>query len=85
MLQAEIIYLGGEKETYYKDAANEYIKRLGTFCSFSEKIIKDEKLPQNPSEKEISAALEKVTLKKRDKLEIKVGIVEQRASKFFVE
>ena len=43
MLQAEIIYLGGEKETYYKDAANEYIKRLGTFCSFSEKIIKDEK------------------------------------------
>ena len=35
--------------------------------------------------KRLSAALEKVTLKKRDKLEIKVGIVEQRASKFFVE
>ena len=59
MIQVEIIYLGGEKETYYKDAANEYIKRLGAFCTFSEKIIKDEKLPQNPSEKEIAAALEK--------------------------
>ena len=59
MLQIEIIYLGGEKETYYKDAANEYIKRLGAFCSFSEKVIKDEKLSQNPSKKEISTALEK--------------------------
>ncbi|MBR3994758.1 MAG: 23S rRNA (pseudouridine(1915)-N(3))-methyltransferase RlmH [Clostridia bacterium] len=59
MLQIEIIYLGGEKETYYKDAANEYIKRLGAFCTFSEKVIKDEKLTQNPSEKEIITALEK--------------------------
>ncbi|MBR5309046.1 MAG: 23S rRNA (pseudouridine(1915)-N(3))-methyltransferase RlmH [Clostridia bacterium] len=59
MIQVEIIYLGGEKETYYKDAANEYIKRLGAFCSFSEKIIKDEKLPQNPSDNEIKTALEK--------------------------
>lgn len=59
MLQVEIIYLGGEKESYYKDAANEYIKRLGAFCTFSEKVIKDEKLPQNPSESVINAALEK--------------------------
>lgn len=59
MLQVEIIYLGGEKETYYKDAANEYIKRLGAFCSFSEKIIKDERLPSDPSDSMISAALEK--------------------------
>ncbi len=59
MLQVEIIYLGGEKETYYKDAASEYIKRLGAFCSFSEKIIKDERLPQNPSDNVIAAALEK--------------------------
>lgn len=35
--------------------------------------------------KRLSAALEKVTLKKRDELEIKVGIVEQRASKLFVK
>lgn len=59
MLHTEIIYLGGEKETYYKQAANEYIKRLGAFCDFSEKVIKDEKLPQNPSESTINAALEK--------------------------
>ena len=59
MLQTEIIYLGGEKENYYREAANEYIKRLGAFCTFTEKVIKDEKLPQNPSETEINAALEK--------------------------
>ncbi len=59
MIQTEIIYLGGEKETYYKEAANEYIKRLGAFCSFTEKVIKDEKLPQNPSQTVINAALEK--------------------------
>lgn len=59
MLQVEIIYLGGEKESYYKDAASEYIKRLGAFCTFSEKVIKDEKIPQNPSENVINAALEK--------------------------
>lgn len=59
MIQVEIIYLGGEKETYYKEAANEYIKRLGAFCTFTEKVIKDEKLPQNPSETAINAALEK--------------------------
>lgn len=59
MLHTEIIYLGGEKENYYKEAAAEYIKRLGTFTVFSEKTIKDEKLPQNPSENAVRAALEK--------------------------
>ncbi len=59
MLQVEIIYLGGEKESYYADAAKEYIKRLSGLCSFSEKVIKDERLPQEPNEAQISVALEK--------------------------
>ena len=59
MLSIEIIYVGGEKESYYKEAASEYIKRLGAYCSFSEKVIKDEKLPQNPSDTLVKAALDK--------------------------
>lgn len=59
MLQVEIIYLGGEKESYYSDAAKEYIKRLSGLCSFSEKVIKDEKLPSEPNDTQISVALEK--------------------------
>ncbi len=59
MLQTEIIYVGGEKESYYREAAAEYIKRLGAFCVFSEKVIKDEKLPQNASEALIKTALDK--------------------------
>ena len=59
MLQTEIIYVGGEKESYYREAALEYVKRLGAFCVFSEKVIKDEKLPQNASDALIKAALDK--------------------------
>ncbi len=59
MLFVDIIYLGGEKENYYRDACAEYVKRLGAFCNFSEKVIKDERLPKNPSEAEIQAGLEK--------------------------
>ena len=59
MLNAEIIFAGGEKESYYKEAANEYIKRLGGYCSFSEKIIKDERLSDSPSRAEIETALER--------------------------
>ena len=59
MLQTEILYVGGEKESYFREAAAEYRKRLGAFCEFSEKTVKDEKLPAEPSEAHVAAALEK--------------------------
>lgn len=59
MLSAEIIYVGPEKEKDYAEAASEYIKRLGAFCSFSEKNVKDEKLPDGASESQVRQALEK--------------------------
>lgn len=59
MFNTEMLFVGGEKESYYKAAADEYIKRLGAFCNYSEKALKDERLSDNPSEKEISAALAK--------------------------
>ena len=59
MLNVEILYLGNEKDENYNKAADEYIKRLSAFCSFRGKNIKDERLPDAPSEKEIQKALEK--------------------------
>ncbi len=59
MFNAEIIFAGGEKESYYKEAANEYIKRLGAYSDFHEKVVKDERLSDSPSDAEVSAALAK--------------------------
>lgn len=59
MFNIKLIFVGGEKETYFKDAADEYIKRLSTFCKYSEKSLKEEKLSENPSDLEIKNALSK--------------------------
>lgn len=59
MLSVDLIYLGNEKDKHYNDAADEYIKRLSAFCVFRSKNLKDERLSQQPSQNEISAALEK--------------------------
>lgn len=59
MLAIDLIYLGNDKEPYYNQAADEYIKRLGAFCSFHAKNLKDERLSDRPSESEIRAALDK--------------------------
>ncbi len=63
MLSVDLIYLGNEKEKYYNEAADEYIKRLSAFCSFKQKNIKDERLSNEPSQNEINAALEKESKK----------------------
>lgn len=59
MIKIKIIAFGKLKEKYLKDGVEEYAKRLGAFCNFE--IIEAEpvKLPEKPSESEISAALQK--------------------------
>lgn len=59
MLKIEIIYLGKIKEKYFKEAIEEYIKRTKRFCSIKLTNIKDEKLPDNPSQAQINSALDK--------------------------
>ena len=58
MLNVKIICVGNLKESYLKDAAAEYIKRLSAFCRLEIAELKEHKLPDGPSEVEISAALE---------------------------
>ena len=58
MLNVKIICVGNLKESYLKEAAAEYIKRLSTFCRLEIAELKEHKLPEAPSLAEVDAALE---------------------------
>ena len=58
MLKIKLLTTGALSESYFKDAAAEYIKRLGAYCSFSEECFKEVRLPSSPSKAEIAAALD---------------------------
>lgn len=47
------------REKYYTDAFSEYEKRLGAYCRFELSEIVETRLPEAPSEKELSAALDR--------------------------
>lgn len=59
MLTVKFICVGKMKEKFYIDAFGEYQKRLGAFCRFELEEISEQRLSQDPSEKEIAAALER--------------------------
>ena len=54
-----IICVGKLKEKFYADAAAEYAKRLSAYCKFQLTELPEERLPANPSQAQIDAALEK--------------------------
>ena len=58
MLNIKFIVLGNVKESYLRDAAAEYVKRLGTFAKVELCELKEARLPDNPSQSHIDAALE---------------------------
>ncbi len=58
MLNINIIAVGKLKESYLRDACAEYIKRLGAFVKLNVTELSESRLPEAPSPKEISAALE---------------------------
>ncbi len=47
------------KEKHYISAFDEYKKRLGAYCKFELIELNEQRLSDNPSEKEIASALEK--------------------------
>ncbi|MFI3254316.1 MAG: 23S rRNA (pseudouridine(1915)-N(3))-methyltransferase RlmH [Eubacteriales bacterium] len=59
MQSIHFITVGKLKETFYKEARAEYVKRLGAYCKLTETVISEEKLPMNPTEGEIARCLEK--------------------------
>ena len=58
MLSLKIICVGTLKEAYFRDAVAEYSKRLSAYCKLSIVQLKEAKLPDSPSEKEIARALD---------------------------
>ncbi len=57
MLSVHIICVGKMKEKFYIGAAEEYMKRLSAYCRLTVTELAEEKLPQNPSQSQIDAAL----------------------------
>lgn len=58
MMGINIISVGKLKESYLRDAALEYSKRLSGFCRLNIIELPESRLSDNPSEKEIQNALE---------------------------
>ena len=59
MAGISIVCVGKLKEKFYKEAAEEYIKRLSRYCKLNVVELPEQKLPKDPSLGEIQAALEK--------------------------
>lgn len=57
MLNVTVITVGTLKESYLREAAAEYEKRLGAFCKLDLIQLKETKLPESPTDAQISAAL----------------------------
>ena len=52
MVHINIICVGKIKENFFKDAIDEYSKRLSKYCNLNIIELPDEKIPNNASEKE---------------------------------
>jgi len=58
----KLICVGKLREKFYIDAFSEYSRRLSAYCRFECTELPETKLPDAPSDKEISNALEKEAL-----------------------
>ena len=58
MLNITLLCVGKLKERYWREACEEYEKRLGAFCKFRLVEVAEERLPDNPSAAQIAATVE---------------------------
>jgi len=58
MLKINLIAVGKLKERYWRDAAEEYLKRLSSLCKAEIIELPEARLPDSPAEGEIRKALE---------------------------
>lgn len=57
MLSVGLVCVGSLKEEYWRSACAEYEKRLSRWCRFTLAELPEARLPKDPGEKEITAAL----------------------------
>ena len=58
MINVTFIVVGNLKESYLREGVAEYMKRLSGFCRPTTVELKESRLPDQPSESEISTALD---------------------------
>lgn len=58
MMNVNFIAFGKLKERFFREACDEYLKRLSAFAKVTVKELEPAFLPQNPSKTQIDAALE---------------------------
>lgn len=75
MLSIHIICVGKMKEKFYIGAAEEYLKRLSAYCKLTLTELPEEKLPPNPSQGQIDAALAREGQAIRAKLPANASII----------
>ena len=75
MLGIKIIAIGDLKEKYLRDACEEYKKRLGAWVKVEEIVLKEEKLPDNPTEAQIKAGLVAEEKKLLEKISAKAYVI----------
>ena len=68
MFEITLICMGKLKEKFYLSAADKYIKRLAGFCKFKLIELNEIRLPDCPSNSEITAGLEKEALRIQEKI-----------------
>lgn len=56
-MNIDIICIGDIKEKYLRDAIKEYKKRIGAYAKLDIIELKEERLPNNPSKKDIELAI----------------------------
>ena len=54
MLEVKLICIGKLKEKYWRDAVQEYAKRLSAFCRFQIIELNEARLPQDPNAAEVN-------------------------------
>jgi len=69
MVNIRLVCVGKMREKFYIDAAAEYIKRLSPMAKIEITEISEEKLPESPSDANISAALKKEAARIEEALE----------------
>ena len=67
-VRIQLICVGKMKEKFYIDAAAEYVKRLSAYCRLQVVELPEERLPADPPQAQIDAALEKEGAAIRGKL-----------------
>lgn len=75
MYNITILCVGKLKEKFYIDASAEYLKRLSRYCKLNLVELKEERLPEAPSQAQIDAALSREADAIRAKLPQNASVV----------